>query len=705
MAGEVPEEPEELPAGEWNTGVEEGAAGAANDTAARADELRELIEYHSRKYFLEDDPEISDADFDALVDELRAIEEAHPELRREDSIIARVGGGVSELFQPVAHRTPMMSLDKTTSYEELLAWGVRMERYISGDVRFNCEPKIDGLAMSLLYEGGRLTRAATRGDGITGEDVTANVRTIAAIPEQLSVAAPEVVEVRGEIYMPITAFERLNQREAETEGGRTFINPRNAAAGSLRQKDPGITAGRELGFWAYQLGELIGGPNFTHHAPTLQWMREAGFPVNPNVRLLDTLDEVDEYCRYWLEHRHELDYEIDGVVIKVDDLAQRRELGSTARAPRWAIAYKFPPEERTTRLLDIMVSIGRTGKATPFAVLEPVVVGGANVKLATLHNEDQVRIKDVRPGDTVVVRRAGDVIPEVRGPVLASRPEGLEPWTFPTHCPVCGSPLVRLEGESDTFCENVDCPGQRVQRLSHFASRGAMDIEHLGERTVHQFTELGLLHDVADIYALDYERIGELEGWGKTSVENLRNAVERSKSRPLPNLLVGLSIRHLGSTGSQVLARSLGNLDRIMTASAEEMAAVEGVGAVIAASVQKFFALDSNRKVIERLRSAGVNFEGPGGPTLPQVLAGKSIVVTGTLERWSREAAEEAIKDRGGKAPGSVSKKTTAVVVGSEPGAAKLAKANELKVPILDETGFARLLDTGELPEAGGSAD
>jgi len=697
-------EPEELPPGEWNTEVPEGGggpAGGTDDVASRADELRELIEYHARKYYLDDEPEISDADFDALVDKLTAIEEAHPELRREDSYTARVGGVVSELFAPVVHRTQMMSLDKTTSYEELLAWGVRMERYISGEVRFNCEPKIDGLAMSLLYEGGRLTRAATRGDGVTGEDVTANIRTIAAIPEQLAVAAPEVVEVRGEIYMSVSAFDRLNERQAETGGGR-FINPRNAAAGSLRQKDPGITAGRELGFWAYQLGDLIGGPAFTHHAATLEWMREAGFPVNPNVRLLDTLDEVDEYCRHWLEHRHELDYEIDGVVIKVDDLAQRRELGSTARAPRWAIAYKFPPEERTTKLLDIMVSIGRTGKATPFAVLEPVVVGGANVKLATLHNEDQVRIKDVRPGDTVVVRRAGDVIPEVRGPVLASRPDDLEPWTFPNRCPVCGSPLVRLEGESDTFCENVDCPGQRTQRLSHFASRGAMDIEHLGERTVWQFTELGLLHDVADIYSLDYDRIGELDGWGDISVRNLRAAVETSKSRPLANLLVGLSIRHLGSTGSQVLARSLGNLDRIMSASVEEMAGVEGVGAVIAASVQKFFALDSNRKVIERLRSAGLNFEGPGGPTVPQVLAGTSIVVTGTLEGWSREAAEEAIKIRGGKAPGSVSKKTTAVVVGSEPGAAKLAKATELKIPILDEAGFAGLLETGELPSVDG---
>ena len=696
-------EPEELPPGEWNTEVPEGGggpAGGTDDVASRADELRELIEYHARKYYLDDEPEISDADFDALVDELTAIEEAHPELRREDSYTARVGGVVSELFAPVVHRTQMMSLDKTTSYEELLAWGVRMERYISGEVRFNCEPKIDGLAMSLLYEGGQLTRAATRGDGVTGEDVTANIRTIAAIPEQLAVAAPEVVEVRGEIYMSVSAFDRLNERQAETGGGR-FINPRNAAAGSLRQKDPGITAGRELGFWAYQLGDLIGGPAFTHHAATLEWMREAGFPVNPNVRLLDTLDEVDEYCRHWLEHRHELDYEIDGVVIKVDDLAQRRELGSTARAPRWAIAYKFPPEERTTKLLDIMVSIGRTGKATPFAVLEPVVVGGANVKLATLHNEDQVRIKDVRPGDTVVVRRAGDVIPEVRGPVLASRPDDLEPWTFPNRCPVCGSPLVRLEGESDTFCVNVDCPGQQVQRISHFASRGAMDIEHLGERTVSQFCRAGLLHDVADIYELDYERIASFEGWGETSVANLRQAVDESRSRPLANLLVGLSIRHLGAAGSVLLARHFRHLDRILAASADELSAVQGIGPTIGASVERFFALPRNRDVVERLRRAGCNFEGPDAPEIPQILVGLSVVVTGSLDGWTRESAEEDIKSRGGKSPGSVSRKTTAVVVGSEPGAAKLAKAAEFGIPILDEAAFAHLLETGEVASSG----
>ncbi len=669
----------------------------ARTAELRIAELREQIDYHSRRYFVDDDPEISDAEFDTLVAELTALEAEHPELASPDSPTQRVGGGLSELFAEVRHRTPMMSLDKTTSYEELLAWARRMDRYISGEVAYTCEPKIDGLAMSLLYEGGRMTRAATRGDGVVGEDVTANVATIDIIPHRLAGAAPDVVEVRGEIYMAITAFEDLNKRQVET-GGRAFINPRNAAAGSLRQKDPGVTAGRALGFWAYQLGDIVGGPAFTHHVESLDWMREVGLPINPNVSLVHSIDEVDAYCRGWLDRRHTLDYEIDGVVVKVDDLGQRRELGATSKAPRWAIAYKFPPEEKTTLLKGIMVSIGRTGKATPFAMLEPVVVGGARVSLATLHNEDQVRIKDVRPGDTVVVRRAGDVIPEVRGPVLPLRPPDLPTWAFPSMCPVCSEPLVRLEGESDTFCVNVDCPGQRVQRISHFASRGAMDIEHLGERTVSQFCEAGLLNDVADIYILDFDKVAAFEGWGDTSIANLRAAIEASKSRPLSNLLVGLSIRHLGSTGSRVLARSMGHLDRILTASAEEMAAVEGVGPVIAASVHEFFALERNRLVVERLRAASLNFVGPASESLPPVLAGQSVVVTGTLDGWSREAAEEAIKARGGKSPGSVSKKTTAVVVGREPGAAKLSKATELGVPVLDEAGFATLLETGQLP-------
>ncbi len=669
---------------------------AESEPARRAAELRELIAYHNRRYYELDEPEITDAEFDELVAELAAIELEHPELVTETSPTQRVGGAPVSLFSEVRHRTPMMSLDKTTTYEELLAWGKRMERYISGQVTFNCELKFDGLAMSLLYEGGRLARAATRGNGEVGEDVTANVATIKAVPKELPPGAADIVEVRGEIYMTVSAFEELNRQQAES-GGRTFINPRNAAAGSLRQKDPAVTAGRDLSFCAYQLGDVVGGPDFEFHHETIEWLAGLGFPVSPYAEHVGTLEEVDRYCKQWASNRHKVNFEIDGVVVKVDDLAQRRELGATSHAPRWAIAYKFPPEEKTTLLKDIMVSIGRTGKATPFAVLEPVVVGGARVGLATLHNEDQVRLKDVRPGDTVVVRRAGDVIPEVRGPVLSLRPPELVAWVFPDRCPICGSPLQRLEGEADTYCINVDCPGQQVQRISHFASRGAMDIEGLGERTVGLFCNEGILSDVADIYSLDFDRVRKLEGFADLSVANLAGAIEASKSRPLANLLVGLSVRHLGANTSQLLARSFGHLDRIMEAREEEIAAVEGIGPVIAASIEKFFSLPRNRQVVERLRSAGLNFEGPRQASLAQTLAGKSVVVTGVLQRWSREEAEAAIKARGGKAPGSVSQKTTALVVGADPGGAKLTKATQLGVPVLDEEGFQHLLETGEL--------
>jgi DNA ligase (NAD+) len=482
------------------------------EAAKRAEELRRLVEHHTERYYLLDDPEISDAGFDALVRELRDLEEAHPELRTEESPTQQVGGGVSTAFAEVRHRVPMMSLDNAFSFEELVAWGKRMERYISGHVEYVCELKIDGIACSLLYEGGRYVRGATRGNGVVGEDITANVRTIEVIPEELGGEAPDVLEVRGEVYMPVSAFHELNQRQGEA-GLRLFANPRNSGAGSLRQKDPKVTASRDLGFWAYQLGEVTGGPRFRRHSEGLDFLRSAGLPVNPNVATVASLDEVFAYCEHWLAHRHDLDYEIDGVVVKVDDLGQREELGSTSKSPRWAIAYKFPPEEATTVLKDIMVSIGRTGKATPFAQLEPVKVSGSTVQLATLHNQDQVRVKDVRPGDTVTVRKAGDVIPEVVAPVLSLRPAGLEEWSFPAECPACGGPLVRTEGESDTFCINVDCPAQRDGRIIHFASRGAMDIEGLGERRVGQLTAAGLLADPGDIYALTYEALMGLEGF------------------------------------------------------------------------------------------------------------------------------------------------------------------------------------------------
>jgi DNA ligase (NAD+) len=675
------------------------AAPTPDDYVARVDWLRAQIREHNRRYYDLDDPIITDADYDALVLELRALEEQHPDLVTPDSPTQQVGGHVSATFAEVVHRVPMQSLDNAFTDAELVAWGARVQRGL-GDATpaYVCELKIDGLAMSLRYEGGRLVQAATRGDGRVGEDVTANIRTIGVVPNRLKGNAPDVLEVRGEVYMPLAAFEDLNRRQEEA-GLRLFANPRNSAAGSLRQKDPAITASRELSMWCYQLGEVVGGPQFASHHETLEFLNDAGFPVNPEIRQVTGLDAVHEYCRTAEAHRHDLAYEIDGVVVKIDSLAQRDVLGSTSKAPRWAVAYKFPPEERNTLLEDIMVSIGRTGRATPFAKLTPVFVGGSTVGVATLHNEDQVAAKDVRPGDTVIVRKAGDVIPEVVGPVLALRPDGLAPWTFPTTCPCpLQSTLVRNPGEAEHRCIEPECPFQRDQRIIHFASRGAMDIEGFGERTVLLLSDAGLLRDAADIYALRAEDLLKFDGFGEVSVGKLLAAVEASKHRPLPRLLVALGIKHLGPAAADALATGFGTLDAVMNASEADLATTGGVGSVIAASVVEWFADPRHRDMVERLRAAGVEFGNVEVSRLPQVLAGKAVVVTGTLEGWSREAAEADIKGRGGKSPGSVSKKTFAVVAGTEPGAAKIGKAEELGVPILDEAGFAALLETGEVP-------
>ncbi len=677
----------------------------APEIQARVVELRAVLEEASRAYYLDDAPMMSDAEFDEKLRELRALEDEFPELVTPDSPTQKVGGYVGAQFSPVEHRLPMMSLDNVFSFDELLEWGRRLERRLGVEgeavgttaIGYVCELKIDGFAVSLTFERGRFVRAATRGDGRVGEDITANVATIDAVPKRLRTdEPPALLEVRGEVYMPLAAFERLNARQAEA-GGRLFANPRNSAAGSVRQKDPSITASRELSMWTYQLGAIEGGPDFKTHHETLAWMASVGLPVNPEITEMGTLQDVYEFCRHWQEHRHDLPYEIDGVVVKVDDLRTRLELGSTSKAPRWAIAYKLPPEERTTKLLDIMVSIGRTGKATPFALLEPVFVSGSTVTKATLHNQDQVAAKDVRPGDVVIVRKAGDVIPEVVGPVYAERPEGLKPWRFPKKCPVCGHPLVRPEGESDTRCTNRLCPAQTAGWIEHFASRGAMDIEGFGERTVGLLAELGMLNDPGDIYAIDWDRVRELEGFGDISIAKLQAAVEASKTRSLANLLVGLNIPHAGGTVSRILAKAFGHLDRIIEATPDDIAQVEGVGPIIAASVADWFRDERNLAVIDKLRTAGVNLVGPERSSVPQVLEGKAIVVTGTLDGYSREQAEDAIKERGGKSPGSVSKKTFAVVVGDGPGASKLSKAEELGVPVIDEAAFERLLETGEL--------
>jgi DNA ligase (NAD+) len=691
------------------------------DPAGRIDELRATIRYHNQRYYEQDEPEIPDAEWDRLMHELKALEALHPDLLTPDSPSQLIGGAPNTQFAEVVHRVPMMSLDNAMDENELRAWGQRTGRALAkvgvdaetaAGVGFVCELKIDGLAVSLRYEKGRFVQGATRGDGRKGEDVTANLRTIAAIPNTLvarkGTVVPDVIEVRGEVYLPIAEFELLNKAQAAA-GERLYVNPRNTAAGSLRQKDASITASRNLAFWCYQLGEVVmpdgAPPPFTSHFESLELLAALGFAVNPEAKRVTSLDGVYDECLHWQAHRHDLDYEIDGVVVKVDDLALREQLGVTSKAPRWAIAYKFPPEERTTKLVDIKVSVGRTGRATPFGQLEPVFVGGSTVGVATLHNQDQVKIKDVRPGDTVIVRKAGDVIPEIVGPVLSERPEGLPEWVFPKDCPVCGTALVRPEGNADHRCPNLQCPARVAGSIEHFASRGALDIEGFGESSVRLFQSMGMLHDVSDIYHLDYERLRGIEGFGDISIRNLQNAVEASKDRPLANLLVGLNIRHLANAGSEALAGHFGHLEKIMEAPLDDLLSVEGVGRIIAESVRAWFDDEDNRALIERLREAGVNFVGPEASGKPQTLTGKSVVVTGTLEKYNRDEIEAVIKAHGGKSPGSVSKKTTAVVVGDGPGASKLTKAQDLGVPILDEAQFDHLLATGELPEPSPAAE
>ncbi len=681
------------------------AADAPRSNESPADEidrLRALVAHHNRLYHEFDTPELPDGEFDALVRRLRELEVNHPELATSDSPSSSVGGAASATFAPVVHAVPMMSLDNAMDADELAAWGERLERGLDGaEARLVCELKIDGLAMSLRYEAGVLVHAATRGDGRVGEDVTANVRTIADVPERLPAGAPEVVEVRGEIYMPVSVFDALN-REATEAGERLLVNPRNAAAGSLRQKDPAVTARRRLSMWAYQLGEVVGGPEIASHHEALEFIASLGFPVNPEVKVVGGLDEADRLCRHWQEHRHDLDYDIDGVVIKVDDLAQRAALGFTSRAPRWAIAFKFPPEERTTRLLDIQVSVGRTGRTTPFAVLEPVFVGGSTVTMATLHNQDQVRLKDVRPGDLVVVRKAGDVIPEVVGPVLSERPKGLAEWEFPTVCPCpVASALERAEGEADTRCVEATCPFQRDQRIIYWASRGAMDIEGLGERTVAQLTAAGLAADVADLYALTAEQVESLEGFARVSAEKLVAGIDGSRDRPAWRVLTGFGIKHLGPTAAQSLAAALGGVREVLEASEERRAEVAGVGQVISASVSDWWSREAHRDLVDRLERHGVDLrvsEGPIVSDLPATLEGRAVVVTGTVPGHTRESAQAAVLARGGTAPGSVSAKTFALVVGDGAGASKLTKAESLGIPIVAADRFDELLESGEIP-------
>lgn len=666
------------------------------DPAQRVVQLRDEIRHHADRYYVLDDPEISDAQYDALVEELAALEAAHPELATPDSPTRRVGAPPSEAFAPVHHRARMFSLDNAASPEDLRAWEARLVRELGRRPDgYSCELKIDGLAISLTYEDGHLVCGATRGDGTVGEDVTANLRTLDAVPLRLRGEVPKLLEVRGEVYMPYAAFEALNARQADS-GGRLFANPRNAAAGSVRQKDPKITASRALSIWIYQLGTREGGPDLARHGETLEWLRSLGLRTNPASTRVDDLAGVERYVREAEQQRHAREYQTDGVVIKVDSLVEQRALGFTAKAPRWAIAYKFPPEEQVTRLSSIDINIGRTGAATPFAVLEPVFVGGATVTLATLHNEGEIHRKDVRIGDYVTVRRAGDVIPEVVGPVVSRRTGEEQRWSMPPRCPFCQSEIVRTEGEKVARCTGgFECPSRVREYLFHFASRGAMDIDGMGYKTIDLLLARGLIRTPGDIFFLQGDHLLEEPGWGKLSVDKLMSAIDRARDRPLARLLVALGVRHVGSTVGRVLAQHYRRLDRVLAATEEELASIEGIGPTIAQSIRQWAEQPENQALVERLRAGGVRFEDPE-PAGVQIdlLKGVTLVVTGTLARFGREEAKAAVIERGGKVTSSVSKKTTAVVVGESPGS-KLQKAEQLGVPILDEEMFARLLDEG----------
>ena len=665
----------------------------------RAADLASEIERHRYRYFVLDDPEVPDETFDALVAELAELERQHPELDRPDSPTKKVGAPPDPAFTPVVHRQPMGSLDNVFDQQRMDEWFERVRRGLEGaTARYACELKVDGVAIGLSYAAGWLERAVTRGDGVTGEDITAGARTIEAIPEMLDLEdPPALLEVRGEVYYPVDAFEEMNAAREEA-GEPRFANPRNAASGALRQKDPRVTARRPLSMICHGMG-AVEGLGVSSHSQFLALLDQAGLPIAPESRTVDTPDEVHDYIDYWREHRHDPPYEIDGVVVKVDDHAQQRQLGSTSRAPRWAIAFKYPPEERETRLLDVTVNVGRTGKVTPFARLEPVLVAGSTISTATLHNEDQAAIKDVRPGDVVIVRKAGDVIPEVVGYVESKRPPEVEaagPWRMPTTCPFCGSEIVRLEGEAASYCTNIDCPNRLVESLAHVASRGALDIEGLGYETIKLLLDQGLVSDVVGLFHLDREALLELEGFGKKRVDNLLAAIEQAKTQPVERLLVALGIRHVGGTVARLLARYFGDLEALREADVDQIAAVDGVGPVIAQAVRAFFDNPRNAELVDGLVAAGIRTDTDSAPR-SDILDGWTLVITGALEGYTRDEAKQAVLDRGGKVTSSVSRKTSAVVVGADPGT-KADRAEELQVPTLDEDAFGHVLATGELP-------
>lgn len=696
--------------------------------AARAAELNRILNHAAYAYYALDNPELTDAEFDRLLIELQQLEAAYPELVTEDSYTQRVGGYVSEQFEPVQHAARMYSMDDAMNLEELDAWLSRTDEALGASptnpVAYTCELKIDGLGVALTYRDGQFVRAATRGDGSTGENVTANVLTISDVPRELALAGLERVEnrglnqsieVRGEVYMPKHSFIRLNE-DADASGKQPFANPRNAAAGSLRQKDPKITAHRDLETFIYAVADE--GPLDVHSQwEFLNWLRSCGFNVNPHARRCLSAQEVHDFCVQALEQRGDLNYDIDGVVVKVDSFASQEALGFTSRAPRWAIAFKFPPEEKQTVLREIRIQVGRTGVLTPVAEFDPVTVAGSTIARATLHNLDEIRRKNVREGDTIIVHKAGDVIPEVVGPVLSLRPADAVEFQMPTTCPSCGSPVIQEEGEVAFRCVSIDCPAQAVERLIHWGSRKAMDIDGLGDELINRMVEEGVLSDVADFYdklteetlasmptgrVYDTDTADHLSGdsipVGHTIAKKVMAKVEESKTRGLGRALFGIGMRHVGANVAELLAQEFGSIQALATAPVEKIAEIPSIGPKIAESVHEFFSIPENVAVIERLRQAGVVLEEEKSENeLPQTLAGLTFVLTGTLEHFTRDEAGAQLKAMGAKVSGSVSKKTSFVVAGEAAGS-KLTKAESLGVPVLDEAALQQILETGQVP-------
>lgn len=668
----------------------------------RVADLSRELNYHNHRYYVLDDPVIGDGDYDRRLQELRQLEADYPELITPDSPTQRIGGEPADGFVPVQHRHTMLSLGNVFDPDGLAAWHKRVTNLLDGAAfAMTCELKIDGLAVSLLYENGVLTQGATRGNGYTGENVTHNLRTIRTIPLQLQGSPPPYLEVRGEVYMPLASFRQLNEERAE-RGEPLFANPRNSGAGTIRQLDPKITAARNMRIWVYSLSDAGESPYPAGHWDTLHWLQELGFRTNPENRLCHTLDEVNDYYQHWLKHRHDLPYEVDGIVIKVDPFNYQNALGFVGREPRWAIAYKFPAERAVTRLLEIGVNVGRTGSLNPYAILEPVVVSGATVRHASLHNEEDIRRKDIRIGDWVTIERAGDVIPQVVGPVLARRAAELPEFQMPQHCPVCQTPVVKPDDEAMHRCPNASCPAQFFELLKHFVGRSAMDIDGLGEQWCRILIDQGLVRSVADLYSLQKEQLLPLERMGDRLADKITGNIQASKTRPLPRILFALGITHVGAEVAELLTQRYASIDQLAQARQEDLQEIEGIGPKIAESVFDYFQVADNLEVIAQLQAAGVKLHHELQIVKPTDLPwhGISFVITGTLSAMTRREAESKVKSLGGSATSSVTRKTGYVVAGESPGS-KLDTARRLGVQVLDEAAFLQLLaePTLALPE------